>query len=277
MIERSSHVISYDTRPKLAVVCDDANSLRTIIRAQSLPFPVHMSVIATDDPAFRMGVRELALRYKDDMASGEPGLHLSWLTGNFPKRTGNLFGPHGLTHQALHTIEKARNKSKCLGRVIAKEYGTILYRFTPDIQAEMVRQIQIIGELFGNVPYITYHHGIHHFPFLYELYHRQADALGIPHRGAAKYNRLPFEGGRLIFHDRLNHKGVTPDEFNASLLGILHRGLDTELCVHLGNTWYGRAQTLAFTDERVRKTLLGFHIMMPHEILREKMPQKYTR
>lgn len=254
-------------RPKVAFVCDDANTLEAVLRAKSLPVAVHASTIVTDDPEFPLGVRKFVERYGDELEDMETGLHLSWFSGKFPNNKRKLFGRNGSLLTTLTRIEKLKKRSSRLGWAAAYLANARFEPFRSDLANETLRQVEIARDLFGSVPYITPHFGIWKWNFLYEEYHKTAHALGIPHRGATKYNRLKVHDHQLIFHDTLNHRGVTADEVFGALRNIRKRGIPTEICWHFGDRRYGQQQTEAFLDERVQRELAKFDVMMPHKIL----------
>lgn len=254
-------------RPKVAFVCDDANSLEAVLRAKSLPVAIHASVIVTDDPEFPMGVRKFAAKYSGELKDMEPGLHLSLFTGRFPDNRHNLFGAKGWLLSTLKRIEKLKKRDPRLGWGAAALANSRFEKYGDDIANEIVRQVGIAEEIFGRVPYIAPHFGLWNWSLLYREYHRTAHALGIPHRGAKKYSRLQVHDNQMVFHDSLNHKGVTADEVFGALRNIRKRGMPTEVCWHFGDVRYGQQQADAFLDTRVQKELGRLQVMMPHDIL----------
>lgn len=254
-------------RLKVAFVCDDANSLEAVLRSKSIPAAVHASVIVTDDPSFPMGVRKFAAKFGSELKDMEPGLHLSLFTGKFPDNANNLFGSRGRLLPVLKRIEKLKRRGSRLGWAAALVANSRFEDYSDDIAKEIIRQADIADEIFGCVPYMAPHFGLWNWGFLYREYHRTAHALGIPHRGATKYNRLQVHDNQMVFHDSLNHRGVNADEVFGALQNIRKRGIPTEVCWHFGDRKYGQQQTDTFMDPRVQQELGRLRVMMPHDIL----------
>lgn len=251
-------------RPSLAVVSDDFNTLHALEEAERLPhIPIHASVIVTDESS----VRPFVKKYRQRLEKFEPGVHINFFEGNFLSDRHVLFGESGRLHTALHRIEHVRRNIPVVSSLYDWFYTADLAKFIPDIKDEQNRQIDEGYRLFGRVPYVTYHFGMHFSSLLNRLFEEVASERGIPYRRADHYAAAPArKTAHLSFLDDVNFPGVTPEIMHTTLKYAHQKRKPAELCVHLGGA-YGYEQVHALRDARVSTMLTNFTLAMPHDII----------
>jgi hypothetical protein len=255
-----------ETRPPLAICCDDLNSTRALDNIERVNLPIHGDVIVTDVEKYQ-NITQFVAENRARLAKVEPGVHISLFEGKFPeaKRGKQLFGEEGLLHRMLHEVEHPHAKQTRHFRSHFNRWAAnALRNHEKSIRDEMHRQVDFWKTLFGEEPrYLSYHFGMHFIPFLHNIYVAVAQERDLPYRHATQYTGMPARG-TLFVYDGLNDGDVTGKRVLTALEKIKKRGKPTEIMVHFGESGYGEVQTRAFLDPRVRSELAHWRIEMPH-------------
>lgn len=257
-----------ETRPPIAISCDDLNSVRALDNIERTGLPVHGDVIVTNVRRFQ-DVRQFVRENRPRIARAEPGVHISLFEGEFPKEVAGkqLFGEEGLLHRLLHEAEgNEKHITRHFRSHFNKWAAQALGKHEQRIRDEMHRQLDSWKQLFGEeAKFLSYHWGMHFIPFLHGLYAQVANEREIPYRHATQYTGMPSRGALMVY-DALNDNDVTGKRVLTALEKIQKRGKPTEIMVHFGESDYGMAQARAFLDPRVREEISRWHIEMPHTI-----------
>jgi predicted glycoside hydrolase/deacetylase ChbG (UPF0249 family) len=251
---------------KVAVVSDDFNTETSIRNALRLDVPVHATMIVTNDEHFApvegfIRANQRALRIF------EPGVHIS-LTGKFTDNPDRIFGEDGKLLCSLYQIESAYRRSPAVGKVIRRHLTHRFASYNSVIRDEFHRQVDYAAKfLEADVPYLTYHFGMHYWKVLYDAYEKVAQERGIPYRRAVQYTSEKRDPRFLEFYDKLNHPFVRPRHMLVAFAEIEESKRPTEMCLHLSNHDYAEEQVRAFMDPGVRRVRDKFRFDMPHKLV----------
>lgn len=256
----------------VAVVSDDVNNPEAVagcllLRAHGIP--VHAQILVTNDVSDGfMPIVDFSNKYRRILERFESGLHVSLFSGEFPHDLRGRLGDRGSFHRLLHWTEELGKLSRLLGKSLDSVISYVIEKDNPYIQQEIRRQMWLHEKLIGPVTYASPHHGIHFIDTFERAYSTVLSDFGVPHRRAAQYRRLPTSGSFLRFYDRFNNEpNLTEDMVIDGLRDIAQAGVPTEICLHVGNSRYGKRQVEVFTSRRVLDVLHTFALGMPHHII----------